>query len=127
MKKIIITVLIISAFIILGSAASIFGQDSADYSGMWTVTWLDNNTNNPMSLNQENGQLTGIYTNDKKESCSITGEYIKKDGRIKFSVKCPNWGIEMEGLLSSDGKSIAGNYTAYGNSTGNFIMKKNDK
>ncbi|MFZ1982649.1 MAG: hypothetical protein WAU61_15205 [Smithella sp.] len=127
MKKIIMTVLIINAFGILGLAASIFAGDVTDYSGMWAVTWLDNNTRNPMSLNQNKDQLTGIYTNDNKESCSVTGEYIKSNRQILLSIKCPAWGIQMDGIPSLDGKTIEGKYVAYGTSAGKFIMAKNDK
>jgi hypothetical protein len=127
MKKIMMTVLIINAFGILGLAASISARDITDYSGMWAVTWLDNNTRNPLSLNQNEDQLTGIYTNDNKESCSVTGEYIKSNRQILLSIVCHGWGIQMDGIPSSDGKTIEGKYVAYGTSAGKFIMTKNDK
>jgi len=127
MKKIMMTVLIINAFVILGLAASVSARDITDYSGMWAVTWLDNNTRNLMSLNQNKDLFTGIYTNDKKESCSVRGEYIKSNREILLTVVCPAWGIQMDGIPSSDGKTIEGKYVAYGTSAGKFIMTKNDK
>ena len=133
MKKMMMAVFIIGVLAVSGTAARAAGwvmaagQDNADFSGTWMVTWLDNNSRNPMVLHQNQDQLTGIYTSDDAERCSITGAYIKNRREISFFVKCSGWAVLMDGKPTADGKIIEGKYVAYGTSMGQFVMKKNDK
>jgi hypothetical protein len=126
MKKILIVTLIIAALVIMGVVSSMYGQSVTDFSGRWSVRWLDNDTRNPMVLTQTDKHLTGTYVNDKNDTCLVSGEYPQNNKQITLRIDCPKWSITMEGFPSLDGKTIVGKYMAYVTSTGGFIMTKND-
>ncbi len=107
-----------------GSTPAKPGQASIDFSGRWTVRWLSNDTRNPMQLTQNAMKFTGQYVNDSKDNCSVSGDLDPAGHLIKFQVTCPKWEIQMEGFSTLDGKTIVGEYLAYGRAVGGFIMSK---
>jgi len=81
-------------------------------SNSWTIEWLKSDrssynpiSTNPVTLSIVNGNVTGSYVNDEKETCSVTG-------RISFfTVQCPMWRIELsQTTVSTDGRTISGTY-----------------
>jgi len=123
-KKTLIVVLVIVALTFTAVMPSLSEQKIFDFSGSWIVRWLDNDTRNPISLTQINERLNGTYTNDKKETCSISGQLVQKNNHITLRVDCPQWDIVMDGVPSSDGNTIKGIYIAYGTSKGDFEMTR---
>lgn len=95
-----------------------------NFSGSWTVRWLSNDSLNPMTLNQDAFKFSGHYVNDLQDNCSVSGELEPSSQFIKFLVKCPKWDIQMEGFSTLDGRTIVGEYFAYGKAAGGFIMSK---
>jgi hypothetical protein len=124
LKNVVIVASIVAVFSMAGVTLSISEQTVIDFSGTWIVRWLDNDSRNPMSLTQTDGRLTGTYVNDKKDTCSVVGEYAQNNNRITLRIDCPKWDINMEGLPSLDAKTIEGSYIAYGTSKGAFVMTK---
>ncbi len=108
----------------LGITLSQSGELVTDFSGNWTVRWLSNDTYNPMSLTQTEEILSGTYTNDEKDSCSVSGRFTADSSSIILQIVCPKWNIQMEGFSSLDRKLIVGNYLAYGDFVGGFIINK---
>ena len=96
----------------------------SDFSGTWTVRWLSNDSRNPMKLAQKVTYFTGVYINDAKDNCSVSGALDTTNQLIKLQVKCPKWDIQMEGFPTLDGKTIVGEYLAYGKAAGGFIMTR---
>lgn len=97
---------------------------TSDFSGKWSVRWLSNDSRNPLMLTQNAINFTGNYINDAKDNCLVSGELELVSQLIKFQVKCPQWNIQMEGFPTLDGKTIVGEYLAYGKAVGGFIMSK---
>jgi hypothetical protein len=97
---------------------------TTDLSGNWTVRWLSNDTYNPMFLTQAKEILSGTYTNDKKDYCSVSGKFNPNSNTITLQIVCQEWKIRMEGFSSLDRKLIVGSYLAYGNSVGGFMMNR---
>ena len=123
-QRLLFVATMIVASIILGVALSHAGQAVTDFSGKWQVRWLANDSRNPMSLNQDFGRFAGIYTNDAKVACYVSGEFTADIRKVILRIVCKEWGIEMEGYPSLDGKLIVGKYLAYGNAVGGFVMTK---
>jgi hypothetical protein len=94
-----------------------------DYSGEWTLKWLDSDSRHPVSLAQKQNDLTGIYTNAEDVACSISGTHART---LKASLKidCPDWDIRLDGVISQKGTVISGRYQGEGNN-GNFVLLKN--
>jgi hypothetical protein len=107
-------------FICGGGAWALSGSDLA---GNWTVTW-PNNTKNAISLSFSEERFSGTYTNDARQSCTLTGNFSAASGSLSFHVACPSWEMRMEGQASPDGRTIQGDYKAYANATGSFTMAR---
>lgn len=99
-------------------------QLNFNFSGKWTVRWLSNDSRNPLTLTQNVTKFTGLYINDAKDNCNVSGDLDTANKFIKLEVKCPKWDIQMEGFSTLDGKTIVGEYLAYGKAVGGFIMSK---
>lgn len=99
-------------------------QATVDLSGKWTVVWLDNGSRNQMTLTQSADRLSGQYTNDSKEICSVSGTLSMERRNLTLQITCPKWDIKMDGQYSADGKIVVGSFLAYGNSTGGFQMSR---
>jgi hypothetical protein len=91
--------------------------------GRWVVSW-GNNTKNALSLNIQNGKVSGAYTNDSKDSCPTTGTFKENTRDLLLHVACPRWSIEMQGSASTDLSAVSGSYRAYGNASGAFAMRR---
>jgi hypothetical protein len=92
-------------------------------SGAWNVTW-PNATTNAIALVSSNSGLSGTYTGDNKETCPLTGDFREVDRTVNINVKCVQWSVLMQGKIAPDTGSITGNYVAYGNTKGTFMMKR---
>jgi hypothetical protein len=106
-------VVVVAGLLVLVLAGGAFAQSEADLSGSWTVEWLSNNSKNPMSLTLTGKRFSGSYTNDAKDSCSVSGNFDTTSNRLALQIVCPDWDIRMEGSASADGKVIEGTYRAY--------------
>jgi hypothetical protein len=94
-----------------------------DLVGRWSVTW-SNTSKNAMSLANKNGRLSGTYENDDKDSCSVTGNFLASNQHVAIQIVCPKWDIRMQGTTSKDSKTVRGNYQAYVDGVGRFVMTK---
>jgi hypothetical protein len=113
--------LILSCLAGLGVAGA--GADDLALAGRWTVTW-SNTSKNIMSLADKEGRLSGSYENDEKESCSVTGNFLGSNQHVAIQIVCPKWDIRMQGIATKDGTTIRGNYQAYVDGVGKFVMTK---
>jgi hypothetical protein len=111
--------LVLLSFAGLGVARA--GAD--DLVGGWSVTW-SNTSKNAMSLANKNGRLSGTYENDDKDSCSVTGNFLASNQHVAIQIVCPKWDIRMQGTASKDRKTVRGNYQAYVDGVGKFVMTK---
>jgi hypothetical protein len=94
-----------------------------DYSGEWTLKWVDSESHHPVSLAQKENVLSGIYTNAEDVSCSISGAHTRQL-EISLDIDCPDWDISMHGISTQKGTVITGRYEAAGND-GKFLLFKN--
>ena len=91
--------------------------------GSWSFIWDNDGKNtNPGVLKHEAGVITGTYMNDSKEKCAVAGRMTSAAG-VTLMIVCPNWDIKCDGSVDTP-RSVAGNYSAYGDSTGSFQMSK---
>jgi hypothetical protein len=111
--------LILSCLAGLGVA----GAGADDLAGRWNVTW-SNTSKNVMSLANKGGRLSGSYESDDKESCSVTGNFLPSNQHLAIQIVCPKWDIRMQGTASKDSQTIRGNYQAYVDGVGKFVMTK---
>jgi hypothetical protein len=95
-----------------------------DYSGEWTLKWVDSDSRHPVSLAQKENSLSGIYTNTEDEACSITGSH-NRDLEIALLVDCPEWDINLNGISTQKGTAISGRYKDSNGNTGKFLLLKN--
>ena len=112
------------AIVFLTVVFSVAAQ-TTDLTGKWKAIWLisgvANGKPNAITLAESDGVLTGNYTADDGKACSVKGNHTDK---VRLHVYCAEWDIVMEGVLASDNQTISGNYTAYGNARGQFVMDK---
>jgi hypothetical protein len=94
-----------------------------DYSGEWTLKWVNSDSHHPVSLAQKGHDLSGIYTNAEDIACSISGKHTL-DLKVTLALDCPEWDISMDGISTQKGTVISGHYEAPSNS-GKFILFKN--
>ncbi len=106
--------------------ASLAASASAtNLTGKWRVTWVqDANNLNDLELTQTESSIAGIYVNDSKETCKITGTVDEAGLQLALQVACKKWGIRMEGTVSADRTTVSGNYAAYLDEKGTFVMKR---
>ncbi len=124
MSKTVVCLIALLALIFPGSAFSLNGNE---LSGSWMVTWADDQKNhNEMSLTYADGSLSGTYINDSQDSCPVSGALAEANGHLILHIKCPKWGIEMDGTASAGGKTAKGTYWAYGDTSGPFTMTKHE-
>jgi len=97
--------------------------DADDLAGRWSVTW-SNTSKNALLLANKNGRFSGTYENDDKDSCSVTGNFLASNQHVAIQIVCPKWDIRMQGTASKDSKTIRGNYQAYVDGVGKFVMTK---
>lgn len=95
-----------------------------DYSGEWTLKWVDSDSRHPVSLAQKENSLSGIYTNTEDEACSITGSH-NRDLKIALLIDCPEWDINLNGISTQKGTAISGRYKGSNGSAGKFLLLKN--
>jgi hypothetical protein len=98
--------------------------DAPGLAGAWDVTWLSNDSHNPLRLEAAKTGFDGTYVNDAGDACAVTASYKASRRRAELRVACPNWDILMQGTLSADGDTVTGKYVAYGNATGDFRMER---
>lgn len=94
-----------------------------DYSGEWTLKWVDSDSRHPVSLAQKENTLSGIYTNAEDIACSVTGIHAR-DLEVELVIDCPQWDISMNGISTQKGTVISGKYAGEGKA-GTFVMLKN--
>lgn len=109
-----------------GLHSSAFAQAPAasDFAGTWSVRWLSNDSRNPLSVTQKGNAFGGSYKNDAGDVCPVSGSIQPQPRRVALQISCPKWRINMDGFAALDGKLIVGSYSAYGNSTGGFVMSR---
>jgi hypothetical protein len=109
------------AILTLGMA---FAASASDISGNWVIKW-DSGPPNALSLTTNaDGDLSGTYTNDAKQTCSVTGHYGAATRDFAVHIKCSNYNVELEGSLSADGATAPGKYWFKGTMTGTFTMAR---
>jgi hypothetical protein len=115
----------VPALILMGSASALSGSR---LSGKWTVHWPNDGKNQPeneMSLTNKDGNLSGAYESDDKESCPVSGAVAEKTSHLILHIRCAAWGIELEGTAAADGKSIKGDYS-WPSGSGQVTLVKHD-
>ncbi len=123
MSKTVVCLLALLALVFVGSAFCLSGSQ---LSGDWTVTFAnDAKYQNEMSFTYSDGNFSGTYINDSKDSCPVSGTLAEATGHLILHIKCPKWGIELEGTASSDGKTIKGDYN-WPSGNGPFTMAKHE-
>ncbi|HEX5056094.1 MAG TPA: hypothetical protein VFX02_06315 [Gammaproteobacteria bacterium] len=95
-----------------------------DYSGEWTLKWVDSDSRHPVSLAQKESSLSGIYTNTEDEACSISGSH-DRDLKIALQIDCQEWNINLNGISTQKGTAISGRYKDSNGSRGKFLLLKN--
>jgi hypothetical protein len=114
----------LSIFFALSSAAAAEAPAPVDLTGSWTFTWDNDGKNtNPVILKHEAGTITGTYINDSKENCPVAGR-LNSPANLILVVMCPGWDIKCDGAIEGS-SAVAGQYAAYGNSSGTFKMARN--
>ena len=102
------------ALLVLATALNASAQ--ADHlNGKWNIEWLKPNgtsyippSTNPITLAVTNNIVSGVYVNDEKEICGVTG--ITSGAAIAFTVQCPSWKIDFAGTVTND-LTFGGTYT----------------
>jgi hypothetical protein len=94
-----------------------------DYSGEWTLKWVNTDSHHPVSLAQKENDLSGIYTNAEDIACSIAGTHTR-ELKVSLKIDCPAWDISMNGISTQKGTVISGDYEGEGKS-GKFMLFKN--
>lgn len=94
-----------------------------DYSGEWTLKWVDSDSRHPVSLAQKETVLSGIYTNAEDVACSVSGNHAR-NLEVELAIDCPQWDISLNGISTQKGTVITGRYEGEGKA-GTFILLKN--
>jgi hypothetical protein len=115
-----------TSILILLFSSPALPQSSNAIAGQWTVTWLGStaHSQNGMTLTSAGDTLSGSYINDVGTSCPVSGNYVAANSRLTLRIACPQWSIDMEGDVTSNGKLVKGHYRAYANAVGQFQMEK---
>jgi hypothetical protein len=93
-----------------------------DYSGEWTLKWVESDSRHPVSLMQQEHKLLGMYTSADDLPCSVSGTHTSKPA-ITLQIDCPNWQASLHGIVTQKGSAVTGTYTSEGN-TGTFSLLK---
>ncbi len=101
---------------LLGGAA--YAGDTI--TGQWSVSW-QNGTPNELSLRKTGGGFSGFYINDNGDACPIQAKRFNNTN--EFLIQCPKWNIKCRVTSRSNGR-WSGNYLAYGNAIGTFVMTR---
>ncbi len=96
-----------------------------DISGNWLIKW-DSGPPNALVLANTGGDLSGTYTNDAKQTCSVTGRYGAANRDFAVHIQCSNYNVELQGSLSADGATGPGKYWFKGTMTGTFTMVRTE-
>ncbi len=111
------------AVVFLLSAAGSLRAD--DLIGRWLVRWDNDAKNeNAMTLTARDNRLSGIYLNDSKATCTVTGNIDTKTKKFALTIVCPAWDIRMQGIQGANEASVSGSYQAYLDIQGKFTMRK---
>jgi hypothetical protein len=122
MKKL----LAVSLFALV-SAGAYAATPTADLTGQWTVIWNKNGSPAKISLEDDNGNLSGTYTSENKQTCSVNG--VRLEENFAIHLRCANSDTDFDGSFT-DGM-VSGNYTDYDMETGDpavtgkFRMERN--
>jgi hypothetical protein len=100
-----------------------FAANLPDISGNWLIKW-DSGPPNALFLTNTGGDLSGTYTNDAKQTCSVTGHYSAANRDFAVHIQCSNYNVELQGSLSADGATAPGKYWFKGTMTGTFTMAR---
>src|SRR6185503_15692645 len=79
----------------LAPAASAVAQQAAVPSGEWIVTW-PNDSKNLLVLTNRDERLSGTYTNDDKQACSVSGSFRSSDRALSLQIVCAKWDTRMQ-------------------------------
>jgi len=122
MKKLLAVLLF--ALVCAGAYAA---TPTADLTGKWTITWMKDGSPAGISLGDDNGNLSGTYTTESKESCSIDG--VRLEEKLTIHVRCGKSDTDFTGSFASG--VVRGTYTGYDMATGDpqfagkFRMERN--
>jgi hypothetical protein len=122
MKKL----LLLSLFALV-SAGAYAATPTADLTGKWTISWIKNGSSARISLSDDNGNLSGTYTSEGKETCSIDG--VRLEENLTIHLRCAKSDTDFGGSFANG--IVSGTYTDYDMATGNpqltgkFTMERN--
>jgi hypothetical protein len=122
MKKLLVT-----SLFVLVAAGAYAATPTSDLTGKRTITWIKDGSPATISLSDDNGNLSGTYTAESKETCSLDG--VRMEENLSIHLRCANSDTDFGGSFA-DGIA-SGTYSDYdmatGNphSTGKFRMERN--
>jgi hypothetical protein len=111
----------------LVSAGAYAATPTTNVTGKWTITWIKNGSPASVSLNDDNGNLSGTYAAESKGTCSIDG--VRLEEKLSIHVRCPKSDTDFGGSVASG--IVSGTYTDYDMKTGDpagtgkFRMERN--
>jgi hypothetical protein len=120
------TILVMALFALV-SAEAYAATPTTDLTGKWTITWIKNGSPARISLSDDNGNLSGTYTTESKETCSIDG--VRLEENLSIHLRCAKSDTDFSGSFANG--IVSGTYTdsdmASGDPhfTGKFRMERN--
>jgi hypothetical protein len=98
----------------LVSAGAYAATPTTNLNGKWTITWIKNGSSASISLNDDNGNLSGTYTAESRGGCSVDG--VRLEENLSIHVRCPKSDSDFDGSLANG--IVRGTYTDYNMETG---------
>lgn len=111
MKK----VLAMSLFALVSAGAYAATKPTTDLTGKWTITWNKNGSPARISLSDDNGNLSGTYAAEGKQTCSIDG--VRLEEKLSIHLRCRKLDTDFGGSVANG--VVSGTYTDYDMATGN--------
>ncbi|HTC46865.1 MAG TPA: hypothetical protein VK722_06065 [Candidatus Aquilonibacter sp.] len=105
--------LAISLFALV-SAGAYAATPTTDLTGKWTITWNKNGSPAKVSISDDNGNLSGTYTAESKETCSIDG--VRLEEKLSIHLRCSQSDTDFDGSVANG--TVSGAYTGYDMATG---------
>lgn len=119
--------LLVLALFALVSAGAYAATPTTDLTGKWTISWIKNGSPARVSLSDDNGNLSGTYTAEGKETCSIDG--VRLEENLSIHLRCAKSDTDFDGSFANG--MVSGTYTDYDMATGDphftgkFRMERN--
>jgi len=106
--------LLVMSLFALVSAGAYAATPTTDLTGKWTISWIKNGSPARISLSDDNGNLSGTYTAESKETCSIDGVRLEED--LTIHLRCAKSDTDFSGSVANG--FVNGTYTDYDMATG---------